>query len=859
MANTYDGGIVTAYGAAVRGGYTGTYEQFCSEQAQFGANERDVAAAKTAVESAQRQVEQSVSTFTQTTVPNAVNSVQSVGTEQVGLVQSAGTAQVQAVEAAGAQQVIGVQTEGASQIHDIEQVALSAIGQINDAEDSSVAAVEAAETAATEAVGRAQTAAVQAVQTESTAQQAAVQAKGEEVLASIPEDYTALSGDVSSLKSMTLEADADTIEQITGNRPLIWHTGRYITPSVTGIGETVGFDPNSAFCCVKFPCAEGDEFTLHVGGPAGMTRAWFMVDENMVCIDRAATNMSDQVTITAKSGTAFILVNNQLSKRASGYFVYKGAPSIDERVTDCETAAFDHYAEDISFVQGTLSSSGTPNSSDIRIRSSQYIPVSNLIKASCAENGQLMIFGYDEKRVFLGRITTPRTIWRADDVIAAIPNAQFVRFVFAVQGNPEITPSDAESYDLHCYAAPFANPVSRPLTIDTIKPYLNDNGELTSTLGYKFQIEQNDVVNKIFSIRAKYSGESAPAFRLYAYAPDGEQTLAGQSMQFLGKDEFITQEFRLPNDYSITAYQINLTIPEGSKLIVQDCAFFDDNSAVRGDCGVIVEAHRGLDCIFPGDSYDGIVAAGKCGFKYCITIPKFTSDGVAVCFHNDGVASSPLSEQLSLEDGSAIPGMTDTSKISDYTYAELMQWSIGATRNPAYAGCKILKLDDFFGICSKFGMHPVLSIHPAPTVAQWEQIKAMTDKWGLTPYLSVKSGNYQDVWQRVVSVFGDGKIERIISLYSTSSTYDILDWISTGKQTAGITETPVTAEFFDASLSGETYGAIQKAQLEAAVAAGIHTSVVLQSNTNTAKMHDYIDMGVTEFTNGRFFNCGLLW
>lgn len=201
MAKTYDGGIVSAYGAAVRGGYTGTYEQFCAEQAQFGANAAAVAAAKTAVDSAKSQVDQTVNTFTQTTVPNAVSSVQSAGTEQIGLVQNAGAAQTQAVEAAGAQQVSGVQTEGSSQIHDIEQVALSAIGQINDAEDSSVAAVEAAETSAAEAVSSAQAAAVQAVQTESSTQQAAVQAKGEQIIASIPADYTALSDNVSNLKS----------------------------------------------------------------------------------------------------------------------------------------------------------------------------------------------------------------------------------------------------------------------------------------------------------------------------------------------------------------------------------------------------------------------------------------------------------------------------------------------------------------------------------------------------------------------------------------------------------------------------------------------------------------------------------
>lgn len=50
MANQYDAGIATAYGAAKRGGYTGTYAQFCTEQAHFAENAQAVAQA---VETAQ--------------------------------------------------------------------------------------------------------------------------------------------------------------------------------------------------------------------------------------------------------------------------------------------------------------------------------------------------------------------------------------------------------------------------------------------------------------------------------------------------------------------------------------------------------------------------------------------------------------------------------------------------------------------------------------------------------------------------------------------------------------------------------------------------------------------------------------
>ena len=46
---TYNAGVVTAYGSAVQGGYTGTYEQFCLDQAGFAENAALVEAAAEAV------------------------------------------------------------------------------------------------------------------------------------------------------------------------------------------------------------------------------------------------------------------------------------------------------------------------------------------------------------------------------------------------------------------------------------------------------------------------------------------------------------------------------------------------------------------------------------------------------------------------------------------------------------------------------------------------------------------------------------------------------------------------------------------------------------------------------------------
>ena len=60
---TYDAGIVTAYGAAVRGGYTGTYEQFCAQQANYAASAAAVEQAKEDVDELIESIPEDYSTL----------------------------------------------------------------------------------------------------------------------------------------------------------------------------------------------------------------------------------------------------------------------------------------------------------------------------------------------------------------------------------------------------------------------------------------------------------------------------------------------------------------------------------------------------------------------------------------------------------------------------------------------------------------------------------------------------------------------------------------------------------------------------------------------------------------------------
>jgi len=81
----YSAGIVTAYGSAVRAGYTGTYEDFCRQQAQYAENAQAVEQAKqTAVSASQsanqaKQDAQTASTTAQQSAQSAQGSAQSAG------------------------------------------------------------------------------------------------------------------------------------------------------------------------------------------------------------------------------------------------------------------------------------------------------------------------------------------------------------------------------------------------------------------------------------------------------------------------------------------------------------------------------------------------------------------------------------------------------------------------------------------------------------------------------------------------------------------------------------------------------------------------------------------------------------
>lgn len=194
-AKRYSAGIATAYGAAKKGGYTGTYEQFCAEQAMFAENAQYVRESREIVES-------TVQTFTTETVPAAVQTVENAGDAQQRLVRQTGAEVIQDVEAAGNQQMGRIEQALSPYIAQAEQ----AVDDARAAKDDAVSAKEAAEAAEEHA--------------------AESEAHAQELVDSLPSDYADALLDIVKLQLLsdsvmdttqkfTYSADGKVITQVT--------------------------------------------------------------------------------------------------------------------------------------------------------------------------------------------------------------------------------------------------------------------------------------------------------------------------------------------------------------------------------------------------------------------------------------------------------------------------------------------------------------------------------------------------------------------------------------------------------------------------------------------------------------------
>lgn len=138
------------------------------------------------------------------------------------------------------------------------------------------------------------------IQAAGSAQIAAVQQKGTQTIASIPDDYTALSNEVSQL--------SEDIADITGCYPLQKVDGMYIplNASTTDISNPVS---NAGYSYSLVACAAGDVFTVSAEG-GSTPRAWGFVNDSGAVLFVAPSNTTvNNAAVTAPENATHFIVN----------------------------------------------------------------------------------------------------------------------------------------------------------------------------------------------------------------------------------------------------------------------------------------------------------------------------------------------------------------------------------------------------------------------------------------------------------------------------------------------------------------------------------------------------------------------
>ena len=299
-----DLGIATAYAEAVSKGYTGTRDEFGQMFVDFGKTAENVSADKKAVEQMKASVEE---------IKNSVDTTASEFGQNVA----------DKTEEAKAAITEHANTEKAS-----------ATAAISEAKDDATGAITEAQTSATDAIATIKDSAV-----------AEITKKGTDTLATIPEDYTSLNGQVSQLKE-----DLDNkIEHVGGYKE--YDIG---TPSVGTYWNKSAKKQLESETYQSFNPISLKAGTYHYENMSGSFTFYEDTDGNWIPIGKYSTSGNGDVVIT--NDTTMYITEMQ----KSGVFV--GAKLYSGDITQKESNWFKNPKYDIDNIDNTLESlSGSVN------------------------------------------------------------------------------------------------------------------------------------------------------------------------------------------------------------------------------------------------------------------------------------------------------------------------------------------------------------------------------------------------------------------------------------------------------------------------------------------------------------------
>lgn len=323
------------------------------------------------------------------------------------------------------------------------------------------------------------------------------------------------------------------------------------------------------------------------------------------------------------------------------------------------------------------------------------------------------------------------------------------------------------------------------------------------------------------------------------------------------KGDMTIKEWRALPLRNTSYITVTITIPTGVKLIVSEFGISNIPNKATGDLMIYSHGSNNASHFCTMEAWTRAALFGAYGI---IAVPKRTSDGVWVAFHDD----SNVNGVMFYIDKSSIPnGVT----IANSTYSETQTWRYKTSYLSEYninedgsvTTNRIPKLEDYFKLCAKTGMHPCLSWHPYPTeivdghYRDFVEIKALADKYGLTNSLCIKFGTSGASYlQDLRAVFGD-TLGMVLLDASGNKTYaELLAYLqSNGEDVFDKTKTKYGIEY------SSNMDSVSEEVINQLVADGY--TVGMCYVTDGKRMNWCLEHGITDYTLDVFHSWGLNW
>ena len=381
------------------------------------------------------------------------------------------------------------------------------------------------------------------------------------------------------------------------------------------------------------------------------------------------------------------------------------------------------------------------------------------------------------------------------------------------------------------------------LSVEGLLRFANKDGSFTKS--FDAVLKNCEKISELFIISstAYYESDNGkiPAVQARIIDDSGKTLYYSPVYEIGHRREFYRKEWRImPAFNRYSSLRLSFIIPDGVRLYIRNIKLKQNYGFRERDIGIRYHGHGGCTNAF------GMQLTAEAGFTSCITIPKFTKDGIGVCMHDD----DSIIRELSFDDGSKVEAGGPLDKpVSEFTYDELMEFSASwRNRSDIFAGIRIPTMDEYFRICSMTGMQPIFSVHPALTKDQWLYVRELLIKYRLLEHFWVKSGTVET--QKICNeVFGTEIAGRIL-IQGASKDWDPKELAEEMELDAK--RNNVVIEFFG-------FAATEKKIVTAKNEGFLVSIAAMKGGISGPHMMHMIDLGVTEFTLDHHLSMGLDW